>query len=252
MLGICFFCQIIRRCLKFIFLAPSIQWLEDGADENNSVLHYIMRNLENWRTKMNNIMKYRTFLLIFIAVACIAVPLSAQLKRESLIFSEVYLNGNESDKSWLEIYNPTTRPLILEKFTFYWVLTPNVLPQEIREQGGIEISPGECVVLCANQSKFGFHMETRTKLVQVSSIIHFRKGGFFALGTKGLGEDGEDIFRYGDPEVTSRFKSQVGDFVVPFSKEAKSYTRIRSETHGQQFLPNFTQTEPSPGRFMAR
>jgi len=201
---------------------------------------------------MINKMKNRIFLLILIAVTCMTMPLSAQLKRDGLIFSEVYLNENEPDKSWLEIYNPTTVPLILEKFRFYWVLTPNVLPQEIQEQGGIEISPGECIVLCANESNFDFQIEAKSKPIQVSAMTHFGKGGFFSLGTKGLGEDGEDIFRYGDPEITAKLKSQLGDFVVPFSRDAKSYTRIKSEIPEERFQPNFTQTEPSPGHYMEK
>jgi len=177
---------------------------------------------------MINKMKSRIFLLLLIAVLVMTMPLTAQLKRNGLIFSEVYLNDVEPEKSWLEIYNPTTERLILEKFRFYQVLTPNILPQEIQEQGGMEVPPGECIVLCANESRFDFQIETKAKLIQVSAMCQFGKGGFFSLGTKGLGEDGEDIFRYGDPEVTSKLKSQLGDFVVPFSRDGKSHTRIKN------------------------
>jgi len=187
-----------------------------------------------------------------ITILFTVLSLSAQLKRDGLIFSEVYLNENEPDKSWLEIYNPTNMPLILEKIRFYHVKTTNILPKEIREEGGVEIAPGECIILCAKESKFDFPVITKSKLIQVSAITHFGKGGFFSLGTKGLGEEGVDIFRYGDPEVTSKLKNQLGNFVVPFSKNAKSYTRIKSETLGEQFLPNFTQTAPSPGLYIEK
>jgi hypothetical protein len=181
-----------------------------------------------------------------------ATPLSAQLKRTGLIFSEVYLNGNEPDKSWLEIFNPTTEPLILEKFRFYHVMTTNILPQEIQEKGGIQIAPGECIILCANKSKFDFPLEAKSKLIQVSTMTHFGKGGFFSLATKELGENGEDIFRYGDPEMTSKLKNRIGDFVVQFSKDTQSFTRIKYETAEERFLPNFIRTRPSPGCYMEK
>lgn len=201
---------------------------------------------------MINKVKSRTFLLISMAALFMVIPLTAQLKRDGLIFSEIYLNENEPAKNWLEIYNPTTRALILEKFRFYHVKTANILPEAIQEKGGVEIPAGECLVLCANESELDFQIEARSKLIQVSAISHVGKGGFFSLGTKELGEDGVDIFRYGDLEITAKLKSQLGDFVVPFSKDAKSYTRVKSENPSERFLPNFTQTEPSPGRYLER
>jgi|GEM_PF-2183819 len=197
-------------------------------------------------------MKIKTFLLILIVILFMSVTLTAQLKRNGLIFSEVYLNEDKPNKSWLEIYNPTAGPLVLEKFRLYHILTSNVLPQEIQEQGGIEISPGDCIILCANESEFDFKIDTKSTIIQSSAIANFRKGGFFSLKTKGSEEEGVDIFRYGDPEVTSKLKNKLGNFVVPFSRDARSYTRIMSVTHGQRFMPNFTHTEPSPGRYVER
>ena len=197
---------------------------------------------------MINKMKSRTFLLISIVVLFMTIPLTAQLKRDGLIFSEVYLDENEPDKSWLEIYNPTSKPLILEKFRFFQVLSTNILPEEIQEKGGIEIPPNECIVLCANVAGFDFSMHEKSKLIQVSTITHFDKGGFFSLRTKGLGEDGVDIFLYGDPEETSKLKKKLGDFVVPFSKNSKSYSRKMTKGTAEKFKSEFYLTEPSPGK----
>jgi len=43
---------------------------------------------------------------------------SAQEKVMGLIFSEVYLDENQPSKSWVEVYNPTDKPLILATFRF--------------------------------------------------------------------------------------------------------------------------------------
>jgi len=190
------------------------------------------------------------FLLInvyFLLLLFYNIPLFSQIKREGLIFSEVYLNKNNPNKSWLEIYNPTTIPLVLESIRFYHIKTTNILPEEIQKEGGIEISPGECLILCVNESDFDFQVSKNSKIIQVKAIRHFGKGGFFSLRTKGMGEEGIDIFRYGSPEETSGLKDQLGSFVVPFSDNDKSYTRIKSEMPGERFLPNFIPTEPSPG-----
>lgn len=198
---------------------------------------------------MFNKIKNRTFIMIAIVVMCITIPLSAQLKRDGLIFSEVYLNEDEPDKSWLEIYNPTTEPLILEKFRFYHIKTTNVLPKDVQEKDGIEVLPGECIVLCANEVKFkiDFQNDPQSKLIQVDVLTRFGKGGFFSLGTKNLGDDGVDIFRYGDPEITEKLSNEIGSFIIPLSKGDKSYKRIEGEDRGNQFQPNFIQNSPSPG-----
>lgn len=130
---------------------------------------------------MINKLKSRIFLLILIMVLFSTIPLNAQLKRDGLIFSEVYLNDIEPDKSWLEVYNPTTQPLVLERVRFYDIMTTNILPQEIQKNGGIELLPGECVVVCANEFKFVFKLKPNSRLIQVSAMKHFGKGGFFYL-----------------------------------------------------------------------
>jgi len=187
---------------------------------------------------MFNILKKRTLLFITTGVMLIVLPLSAQLKREGLIFSEVYLNENGPDKSWIEIYNPTDKPLVLEKFRFYNIMTTNILPEEIRKKGGIELVPGETLILCADKTKLNF--SNNVKIVQIEVISAFGKGGFFSINTKGMEENGVDIFRYGDPEKTSELSNQISNFVVPFSTDDKSYSRVNDQY-------KFTKSEPSPG-----
>jgi len=103
-----------------------------------------------------------------------------------------------------------------------------------------------------NESKFDFQMKPNSRIIQVSAMKNFGKGGFFSLVTAGLGEDGVDIFRYGDPEMTSNFQSQAGNFVVSFSRDVRSFARIKNESIGEQFLPNFTQTKSSPGSYVEK
>ena len=180
--------------------------------------------------------KNKTILSMVIVVILTYIPLSAQLK-EGLIFSEVYLNRNEPDKSWIEIYNPTSIKLSLEKFRSSNVLTTNILPQEINES----------IILCPDKTKF--NLKSSAKINQVSEMSNFGKGGFFSLKTKEMGEEGADIFRYGNPEVTLNLETQLGNFVVPFSTDSKSYSRMSGNIPGESFQPRFIKTEPTPGSY---
>ena len=194
---------------------------------------------------MKNIMQNRTILILMIGILLLALPLSAQLKREGLIFSEVYLNEEEPGENWVEIYNPTLEPLILEAFRTYNVETINVLPEEINNKGGLEIAPGECVIICTDRNKLKYNGTAR--ILQINTMGAIGDGGFLAIRTKSMGEDGVDIFRFGDPEKTSRLKEEVGDFVVPFSTENESYSRINIGASEELSTYGFEKTEPSPG-----
>ena len=107
-----------------------------------------------------------------------------------MIFSEVYLDANLPERSWIEIYNPTSQPLVLEKIRYLNVKITNILPEAIQEKGGIEVLPGECIVICASTAHFQFNMDTKSSLFEIPENKHFGKGGFFSLRTKNMGEDG--------------------------------------------------------------
>jgi hypothetical protein len=187
---------------------------------------------------MSNEIKTKLFYL-FLGVMFIGLSLSAQSKKKSLVFNEIYLNESEPDESWLEIYNPSNNPLVLEKFRLYNVMTTNILPGEIRKNGGLEIAPGESIILCANSAKLNLN-NAKIKVIQISVLGSFGKGGFFSLRTKGMGENGVDIVRYGDPKLTVTLQNQIGDYVIPFSSDSQSYSRIDDHY-------SFIRSEPSPG-----
>ncbi len=196
------------------------------------------------------ILKNRTTVMLLLGLLVITLPLSAQLKSEGLIFSEVYLDESEPSRSWIEIYNPTSLTQTLEKFRSYNVLTTNILPEEVKKNGGIEIGSGESVILCADKNRINFNSEK--DVIQVNEIIHFGKGGFFSMRTKGMSQNGVDIFRYGYPEKTDELKDQIGDFVVPFSKNGKSHTRTSNQIQKEEMRPVFIETEPSPGFYFEK
>ncbi len=189
------------------------------------------------------------YLMIIIILICITTPLSAQMTYKGLIFSEVYLDKNQPEQSWLEIYNPTSATVILENFRVYHIKTTNMLPRDIIEKGGIEIPSKKCIVLCANNKFSNNSFSGELEFIEVPGIACFGKGGFFSMSTRDFGESGIDIIRYGAPEYTSELQNQLGDFVVPLSEDLKSYSRVKSQNNEKPFKPNFIKTMPSPCQY---
>ncbi len=188
------------------------------------------------------------FLIVWLFNCKDSEPLSAQQQRNGLIFSEVYLDANNPSQSWIEIYNPSAQSQVLEKFRYSSILTPNILPAEIQEKGGIEILPGKCLVLCASAIDFHFDVNAKSTLVEVTVMAHFGKGGFFSLRTKDMGEDGVDLFRYGDPEKTVKWVNEIGDFVIPFSTNGNSFHRKMTKGENETVSPEFYSAAPTPGQ----
>ena len=188
-----------------------------------------------------------SYIFVLFILIILNSSLYAQIGRKGLIFSEVYFYEQDRNNCWIEIYNPSTSTLYLEKFRFSHVLTNNMLPEDAQKSGGIEIGHGECIILCPNKDNLDAKLPGNTKVIQIEDLSCFGNGGFCSLRTKGLGEAGVDIFRYGAPEKTARHESQIGNFVLPLSKQGECYTRdVQIETDSQIGCQFFVSTS-TPG-----
>jgi len=147
--------------------------------------------------------KEKSILLLSIFMLSVVIPLSAQVKQKGLIFSEVFFNEKQPERSWIEIYNPTSNSVILEGFRFSHILTTNMLPKDIMKNGGVEVPSKKCILLCSDELVLGTPINANCKVIQLEAIKNFYKGGFIALRTKGFDDNGVDIIRYGEPELTS-------------------------------------------------
>ncbi len=66
-------------------------------------------------------MKHHKNCIIFLSITMLFLlqtMLFAQVESKGLIFNEVYLDISHPAKSWVEIYNPTESPLMLEAVRF--------------------------------------------------------------------------------------------------------------------------------------
>jgi len=173
--------------------------------------------------------------------------LSSQEKVIGFIFSEVYLDENQPSKSWVEVWNPTDKSLILATFRISHIKTGDILPPDIRRNGGILVNRDEYLVLCVSEAHFNSEWGNIKNLVAVNNLSYFSSGGFITLTTKGLEDVSFDAFRYGVPEMSEEFEDFCGSQVIPFSKNGKSYSRNILITEEGIDVSDFHETAPTPG-----
>lgn len=161
-----------------------------------------------------------------------------------LVITEVLLDDNNPQNSWIEIYNPTEKNLYLERFRLSHIRTINVLQRNNRD---FKVKPKEIIILCANLKKFEqMYGKMKIKVIEVEALSMFTDGGFIALATKNNPETGGDVVRYGLPERSLSIQSIVGNNVIQFS-EQKSYSRKIVVTAYGKHLSEFEQLDPTPG-----
>jgi len=176
-----------------------------------------------------SIKKMKMTALVFCMVL-LSLNLFAQ--SEKLVFSAVCLCKAEPGLSWIEIMNPTEKPLVLEKFRFSHIRTTNILPVEIQEKGGIEIPPGKVFILCASRKEFFQKWDVDESMVfEIEAIRHFDEGGFIAIKTKGQRRNALDAVRYGNPSITTEYENLMGNLVLKWTAGDKS-NRLKMSVDG--------------------
>jgi hypothetical protein len=178
------------------------------------------------------------------------VPIgSAQESADHLVISQVSLDTSHPENTWIEVYNPTSTPLILQRLGMSHVTTINVLPQTVLDQGGIKVEPAEYIILCSSERSFSnTYLASTVRSMEVDALSHLSSGGFLAVTTEGAGEAKGAVVRYGDPTRSDLVSKLAGDQVVGFSRNGKSYKRKISLTPDGVTVSNFVETAASPGK----
>jgi hypothetical protein len=189
---------------------------------------------------------FSIFLLVLFLITVNKIP--AQEFADHLVITQVCLNDSQTGKSWVEVFNPTNKPLILERFRISHLKSINVLPNEINKEGGIKVGAGEHVILCADENLFKSFYGDRVKAVNVKALSRITSGGFLALWTKGAGEAKGAVVRYGKEEFSSKIAKLAGDQVVGFSEEGKSYKRKIEKKGTEIIIMDFTESAADPGK----
>ena len=182
---------------------------------------------------------YLTFFILFSAARFTAVRLTAQETGQGLIFSEIYFDRERPEESWIEIYNPTDKTLILDNFFMSVYLMSDILPGS-----PYEIKPDDYLILCHNEEEFKATWGINKNVIAVDGISGFHKGGYISFSTKGLRYE---AVRYGDPEISSGNADVCLSQILAFLKSGKSWSRKIKKTDEGVKIADFHSAVPTPG-----
>ncbi len=189
---------------------------------------------------------FSVFLFVFILSG--VMEITAQEAADHLVISQVCLNNIQTVKSWIEVYNPTDKDLVLERFRLSHLKTINVLPKEINKEGGIKVGAGGYIILCADEDLFKTTYGKEVKVFYVKALSQITSGGFLAITTKGADITKGGLVRYGKGEWSSKIAELAGGQVVGFSGEGKSYARKIEKSGKDIIITDFTESTANPGK----
>jgi len=155
------------------------------------------------------------------------------------------LDKDEPAKNWIEIYNPTEKPLVLSKFRPSNIRTFNVLPVNLF--GKTEVKPKQYLVICANYEKFVSIWGKRDNLVVIRALKSIPENGFISIGTRGLKLSETDYLHYRNQIESSNSKISSNNEISVFSKNEKSVSLKIKKTDEGKTEYNFYETNPTPG-----
>ncbi|MFC1729900.1 hypothetical protein ACFL6I_06140 [candidate division KSB1 bacterium] len=196
------------------------------------------------KTTLEKLMNFNIILLLMF----IPLTLHAQNYGKGLLFSEVYLNKENPQSNWLEVYNPTDQKLGIRVFRTSHVQTLNLLSPEDISSGELLIDPGNRLILCANNEEFTRQWGDEIRAFEIDELFVLFGGGFIVLLTGDMDDSGLDALRFGNASLSERAASFCEDQVVSFSSSGKSWTRNIVKTQYEVLTSGFTLTNPNPGR----
>ncbi len=189
---------------------------------------------------MNYLLRTIQALLLMLMFSLNVLPLIAQEQSKGLIFSEIYLDVNKRENSWIEIYNPTDSKLTVTSFSHSAVKTVNLLRNK-KNEDRFAIDPGKCLILCVDEDVFYAKWDKSIKVVEVKGMSGFGTGGYMSFSFKNSNSNGIDVFRFGKPARSEAVAEIAGNTVLDFVDDNKSWNRITNSK-------NYLKAEPTPGK----
>ncbi len=188
--------------------------------------------------------KILSILLSIITLIVIQIwDVFAQDISNQLVFTEAMIDKKDS-QVWFEIFNPTDKNISLVTFRISGIRTTNILPPEIRQNNGVELKPGERVIVCGDKESFTNKFGGDIKLLEIKLIKDINEGGFVIMNHMDGVENTNNIIRFGTPEKSMAVASKVQENeIIDFSYDNMSYSRNINNSK----LTNWFKTIPSPG-----
>ncbi len=193
-------------------------------------------------------MKTRAFtisLLYFILCALNCIRVFAQGDAKQLVITEANLDF-KNQEVWVEIFNPTDVPLLLNSMRISGIKTPNILPKESNDQKEIEIKPVERIIFCSDINSFRNKYGNEIRVVELRPLKALFKGGFIAINHLTGVENSKNAVRFGPGEKSRIIAEKVrDDEVLNFSDDSMSYERKVLKGGS---VSSWSKTIPTPGK----
>lgn len=191
-------------------------------------------------------MKNHAFIFLLGVFAFLIVPESwAQESTRQLIITEASLDS-VNQEVWIEIFNPSDIPLVLSSMRISGIKTPSVLPREFDGQRGIELKPGERIIICSDIKSFRAEYGDKIRAVELKLLRNILSGGFIAINHMAGVESSRNIVRFGQREKSQVVASIVSDDqILNFSDDGKSYSRQVSKNLEPS---SWSRSVPTPGK----
>lgn len=163
-----------------------------------------------------------------------------------LIITEVFLEKDNQENNWFEVYNPTDEDQFLQVFGLSNIRTPNLLPR--KDSKGILVKSKEVIVFCANIKKFTKNYgKLNSRCIELKALaLLSSQGGYFMISSQKRTETKGNNIRYGEPVQSFSRKNIAGDEIVDLSSE-NSFSRKIVINRGSKSLMKFEKSVPSPG-----
>ncbi|MBN1407088.1 MAG: hypothetical protein JW956_04840 [Calditrichaceae bacterium] len=190
----------------------------------------------------------RKFLVVYNIsfISILIMNLYAQSPSNELVINEVLLDTVNQKNSWIEIFNSSDSEIILKTLFTSYVKTPNLLPKEIKEQGGIIFKPKSYLIICWDLNEFKKNWQVPDEVKIIDNFRFYKKGG--VIGIRGLNAMNKNLYddiKFGlaNKEIESESVGEMDINLYQFS-----LSRIPNAGDTNNCTEDFKISTPTPGR----
>lgn len=126
--------------------------------------------------KVGNKLSFRMFIVFVFASS---VLLCVEPKSELIITK--FVANKQNQEVMVEIYNTSNKSLKLENVVVSGVKSTNMLPYDIRNNGGCDIAPHGKVLLCVSAENKNNNIDKYDKIIMINGLKRVLDGGYIAV-----------------------------------------------------------------------
>ena len=191
---------------------------------------------------IKNIYNFKLWKLLFL----IPTITLAQSLPDHLVINEVMLDTTDMRSSWIEILNPTNESITLQSLFASSIRTPNLLPLDIKQKGGIEVGSREYIIICWDKNKFLSNYKVPKGTQVFEKLRYLKAGGALRIWSVKQNKNRiQDDILYGIP--SSLIKSECINSIA-ITANHHTFSRFPDGFDSNNCIKDFIITSPTPGK----